>query len=367
MNLEDQKKSGVGEIYVSDSLNAPLISMKITRTDGTIVPDNNKLIVYIDRASSLSPTTERKMYSFDLVSTLGLNEHFKMQIEFDSDVKLTNKISRIDGSVEQLETLPFILFEGENYIYTNYQNATIEFTYLQNNEFNKTYLSNALYSLHRLKNDGEFSLDDIYFKDCFTETENGIDLSVNRVSVNCISSLNNKFYLDSDGNLTVNTITTVNQNLDEGTSSLPSLGDILNYVYPVGSIYLSMTELNPGTLFGGTWEQLKDKFLLGTGDIYGANSTGGEAEHLLTVDEMPTHTHIQNQHRHYISSGGYTYSAGTVSKAYAIATTNSTYDYDTGTNQYTNYSTPTNQDTGGSLSHNNMPPYFTVYMWKRTA
>ena len=64
--------------------------------------------------------------------------------------------------------------------------------------------------------------------------------------------------------------------------------------YPVGSIYMSVNSTSPASLFGGTWEQLKDRFLLGAGDTYTNGSTGGESTHTLTVDEMPSHTHSQS-------------------------------------------------------------------------
>ena len=59
--------------------------------------------------------------------------------------------------------------------------------------------------------------------------------------------------------------------------------------YPVGAIYISTISTSPASLFGGTWEQLKDRFLLGAGDTYAAGATGGEAAHALTVNEMPPH------------------------------------------------------------------------------
>ena len=70
-----------------------------------------------------------------------------------------------------------------------------------------------------------------------------------------------------------------------------TLAEIMLALYPVGSIYISTSSTSPASLFGGTWEQLKDRFLLGAGDSYAAGSTGGEATHKLTVSEMPTHQH----------------------------------------------------------------------------
>lgn len=67
---------------------------------------------------------------------------------------------------------------------------------------------------------------------------------------------------------------------------------VVDLVYPVGSLFLSAGSTAPGTLFPGTtWEQIKDKFLLSAGTNYTLGNTGGEATHVLTANEMPSHTH----------------------------------------------------------------------------
>jgi hypothetical protein len=62
-------------------------------------------------------------------------------------------------------------------------------------------------------------------------------------------------------------------------------------MYPVGSIYMSVSSTSPATLFGGTWEQIQDTFLLAAGTTYTAGTTGGSSSHILTTDELPSHTH----------------------------------------------------------------------------
>ena len=94
-------------------------------------------------------------------------------------------------------------------------------------------------------------IDELYFKDAFSKTGDDINLTVNNASVTCLSSNNNKFSLDSNGNLTVATITATDQDNIEIDYSA-----ILNMVYPVGSIYISVNEVNPNTLFGGAWEAI---------------------------------------------------------------------------------------------------------------
>lgn len=100
----------------------------------------------------------------------------------------------------------------------------------------------------------------------------------------------------------------------------------------------------------GTWEQIKDQFLLGAGDSYAAGTTGGEAEHVLTTEEMPSHAHTAYAHGGTSIQGG-----GTDQNYKAIKTSN--FD---GTKRLT-------ETTGSGQSHNNMPPYFAVYIWRRIA
>ena len=128
------------------------------------------------------------------------------------------------------------------------------------------------------------------------------------------------------------------------------------YSYPVGSIYMSTNNTSPASMFGGTWEQVKDRFILGAGDTYSAGATGGEATHTLTVNEMPSHTH--NLRTVTDSSPVTRWATSTSGDNYVgVVASNNTYNYG-GNLIY-------NEDTGGSQAHNNMPPYLAVYCWKR--
>ena len=121
--------------------------------------------------------------------------------------------------------------------------------------------------------------------------------------------------------------------------------------YPVGAIYQSSDSTSPASIFGGTWEQLKDKFLLGAGNSYSAGSTGGEANHSLTLNEMPAHNHRTTDTG---GAGNVYFSDGGKSVWLQSSTFPATY---------TDYTS----SAGGSQGHNNMPPYLAVYMWKRVA
>lgn len=126
-------------------------------------------------------------------------------------------------------------------------------------------------------------------------------------------------------------------------------GMTYDIAYPVGSIYLSVNDTSPAEIFGGTWEQLKDRFLLAAGDTYPAGSTGGEAQHTLTENEMPNHSH-----KLQLSQEGSSAQSNCVNAVRFSWTNQWVQGYGT-------------TDNGGGAAHNNMPPYLAVYMWKRIA
>lgn len=164
---------------------------------------------------------------------------------------------------------------------------------------------------------------------------------------------------------------------NDGTTSAFNVrnGDVTNLLdrtYPVGSIYMSVNSTEPSTLFGGTWERLAGRFLIGAGTNTEINSngeygdlgrgdptfesgeTGGQYYHQLTIDEMPEHTHnvksssvdsndernwVLKDHMAHVSLENLSWQFGGVAVSYE----------------------------GNGKKHSNMPPYLAVYMWKRTA
>lgn len=130
---------------------------------------------------------------------------------------------------------------------------------------------------------------------------------------------------------------------------------LLDMVYPVGSIYLSVSGTDPQTLFGGTWARLEDVFLLAAGAKHAAGSTGGEESHILTEAEIAPHKHAMA----YSPDA----SASSTGFAYGIAAGSATNEAG-GRGYASNLGT---FSAGGGQPHNNMPPYLAVYTWKRTA
>ena len=140
-------------------------------------------------------------------------------------------------------------------------------------------------------------------------------------------------------------------------SYLPAL-----QMYPVGSIYMSVNSTSPASLFGGTWEQLKDRFLLGAGSAYAAGSTGGEAAHTLSINEIPSHAgHL------YGNAGGVNGKGDAKGAWLKEININSSLTTSYGWNYKNNEYYPVNRSLGGGAAHNNMPPYLAVYMWKRVS
>jgi len=135
-----------------------------------------------------------------------------------------------------------------------------------------------------------------------------------------------------------------------------SIDDIINIIYPVGSIYISTVSTNPGTLFGvGTWTAFgAGRTLVGldSGDtaFNTVEKTGGAKTHTLTVAEMPSHEHINGAgtatvHQYVLDGGNsnWPFGGGTVAQQREL------------------------EAVGGGGAHNNLQPYIVTYFWKRTA
>lgn len=127
-----------------------------------------------------------------------------------------------------------------------------------------------------------------------------------------------------------------------------SITQLLLMAHPIGSIYSSTVATSPADLFGGTWERIKGRFIWGIDDSENAGDTGGEVTHTLTVDEMPSHNHnfptTIHETEHSDNKDKYTY--GGWSNSYGMGGT---------------------EHSGGGQPHNNMPPYYGAYIWRRTA
>ena len=192
----------------------------------------------------------------------------------------------------------------------------------------------------------------------------------------------------------------------------------IDNIYPVGSIYMSVNSTNPGSLFGGTWVQITDTFLLCCGSTYAAGATGGTTTHshnattsgepsnntsgstAITIAQMPSHNHGQatlkgtgSYYTAFIWDDGYhpgrSWTDGIVTvRQLADNNERTTPAWDSnrgrrpGTIEINASHTHTSQGSGSGHTHtlsshthsipatntiNHLPPYLAVYVWKRTA
>ncbi|MBP3358410.1 MAG: hypothetical protein J6K91_05810 [Opitutales bacterium] len=127
--------------------------------------------------------------------------------------------------------------------------------------------------------------------------------------------------------------------------ALEDLEDFFNKRrYKIGDLFITKNEENPCKIYGGTWELIKDKFLLGAGGEYTLGSIGGEAEHKLSIEEMPSHNHYLTPkigNNDWIGNRNGNTKLGWLNAGNEVTTTY----------------------TGGGEPHNNMPPYIAVNIW----
>lgn len=151
-----------------------------------------------------------------------------------------------------------------------------------------------------------------------------------------------------------------------------TLAEIMLDLYPVGAVYISVNSTSPASLFGGTWEQIEDRFLLAAGSTYAAGSTGGEATHTLKESELPNITGTVTSGSG--AGGGSTSTGygnfrsvtGVFTTSLACMYTSDAADKNTWPSSATSYQ-KISMSFGGGASHNNMPPYLAVYMWERVS
>lgn len=138
--------------------------------------------------------------------------------------------------------------------------------------------------------------------------------------------------------------------------------------YPVGAIFQSTSSTSPASMYGGSWEKIEGRFLLGTSSRYSVSSTGGEAEHTLITEEMPKH-----RHRPASSMNGYLNLADNGNLYITYDSSQLSGTMRVFGNGYTGYNGGNSDESDGSDGegygdpHNNMPPYYSVYIWRRVA
>lgn len=200
-----------------------------------------------------------------------------------------------------------------------------------------------------------------YIKNSFTKIDNNINLEVDNINIECLTSKKNKFNLDSDGNLTVKSISVI-----EDTTNLISKGSIIDIVYPVGSIYLSMNSINPKDIFGGVWEKIAGRFLVGDGvsdnDDRGEvkNFVGGTkgGRYALTLSASIGETNNDITQIGYVGEEANNYQLGNRALYCVKGSQSAKFSK-------WNHATPVTDRNSAGSDVTNLSPYLVCYMWKR--
>lgn len=277
-------------------------------------------------------------YLYEIVSNK--NEHYNDRAEYEHDInsifiykdQVVEANTRIN--IDDLLTDKYNVTSISEYVFNNFKNI----------EANKTKISKLKQADITLQNhiDDEMSTR--------TEDIRNVNSAINtekEARISADNSINQKLTQET---------TALSNKVDKNTSDITSINRTIEEywktIYPVGSIYISTSSnFNPNTSWGGTWRKTADgRCLIGANSTYPLGSTGGEATHLLTQNEMPRHSH--NTVNKYIlandTDGGKVY-------------------FNSGTDATVTQSARSTDEVGGNQPHNNMQPYLAVYIWKRTA
>lgn len=334
------KKMGGELIWFKKGNNLTLYEVIVPLNPGSIyIPETN--IIEIDIYTKIK-------YIYDFVSDK--DEHYNDRAKYNHEVnsifiykdQLVKANAQINAN--DLLTDQYSVTSVSEYIYNNFKNI----------DANKTEISKLKQTDVTLQNniDNEMNArtDDIEKVNSAINTEKNARISAD----NAINQ-----------NLTQET-TELTSMIDNNTSQITSLHNMLavywKTLYPIGSIYISTnSKFNPNTTWGGTWKKTADgRCLIGANDTYPLGSTGGEATHPLSVEEMPTHKHGAGKYTGYELSNTGMRSADTSTqpeKQVLFANTDST----SASNRL-----ETN-NSGQGIAHNNMQPYLSVNIWERTA
>ena len=199
----------------------------------------------------------------------------------------------------------------------------------------------------------------------------------------------------ADG-IEANDVVTVGQFNKKISAALDQINRLASQLYPVGSIYMNVNNVEPSAIFGGTWERMPSgRMLVNSGDGFNLGQVGGEKEHRLTEDELASHNHGGGE-----MAGGHTHTRGTMEiTGDLVGALQSDFDYGahgafyherhelvgpagnkgdarqrvwfkasrnwTGETSESGAHTHNFLPSGKNQPHNNMPPYIVVNMWKR--
>lgn len=277
---------------------------------------------------------------YDELKLSGKNLAQQYVSAFNTGMNIYQCINQLQGYIEwTIKSVNDVVVQWNDIVDTQLQDSINATKVATTEQFNVEWTKNK----DQLDTEIEGIIQE-HFNIDWSEKENAINEKITTVSNDLAS-----FKTETDTKFT-----TTKQELTALINT--TINNTINSIYPVGSVYTSLTNTNPGKFLKGTWQQFaQGRTLVGEGtgndgtnsQTFEISSTGGEYKHKLTVDEMPSHDH-RLQFR-----GGQNIQPN---DPYADDKPMLQGSSDYGKNVDT---------TGGDRSHNNVQPYVTVYFWKR--
>lgn len=381
---------------VDKEKNRPIVGLTIVdinETTKALTGDENTLVKYFSNAKATITASAKNDAT---IKSYQINDGSSEQITTINNVEISEFMAKVIDSREIDNTSEKVTKDFINYVRLAIKSIDVERTGPTENQV-------------------ILNLEGFYFNDTFGVENNQLDLKIRYKEQNgqwsnyydFIPNISdNTFYLS---NYNLNTLFNVQFNYQKnyvfevyindklmnieqeislkrglpvaayGENFMHLYGDLeidgkFNNLFPIGSIYLSVNSTNPSTYFGGKWELISQgRTLVGVDTTQTEFNTvkkiGGSKTETLSINQMPSHTHIQNAHGHGIFSGyGDTNQGYPSQDAYRYQWWGY-YDlsWKYGGNLGTTYDTATNQYTGGSQAHNNLQPYYTCYIWCRVS
>ena len=359
---------------VDEIKNIPTVSLSVVDSNSTTVAltgDSNKLVKYFSNAEATITATPKNSAT---IESYQLNDASASQVTTINNVEVNSFTAKATDSRGITGISPTVTKTMINYIKLGFTSLSIERTgpttdqlrlNAEGNFFNSSFgkVTNTISIKIRWKendewsdyaniiptiNDNKFTLSDVNVNTLFN------DQSFNYQKAYVFEVIVEDKLMSVQKTLPLKKgqpVFSIGENFAKVYGDLYVTGKInVDVIYPVGSIYISVNNTNPTVIFGGTWEQIKDRFLLACGDTYKNGEIGGEATHTLTNDETPAHVHIVK---------GVTEDAPAGSSLYTVNKTTRKGEYSGNIGNTTS--------VGGNQPHNNMPPYIAVYIWERIA
>lgn len=288
---------------------------------------------------------------YDELKLSGKNLSQQYVSAFNTGMNIYQCINQLQGYIEWvIKAVNDVVVQWNETVDSQLQNAINATKQATTEQFNIEWQKNKA----QLNTEIEDIIQEQFNQD-WQEKENKINLKITGVS----NDLSN-FKTETDTKFTTTK--------EELTSLInTTIDNTINYIYPIGSVYISLTETNPGTYLKGVWEQFgQGRNLIGEGTgndgnntmSFTAGSTGGNYEHNHTYGIKLNDYYSNVSNLNLLNSDG-TWQGG-VNDDRRSGYVNSACQENN--KEVSSQTFKIEANTSNSIT---MYPYITVYFWKR--